>query len=186
MIDGDGARTSYGALARAVDASAAAALRGARRAGRADTVAFLVEPGALYVETLLAIWRAGGIAVPLSPLHAAPELAHVVQDAAPRALVASAALAPRLGRRGRRASARAAPRRRRWSRRRSRPARCAAATPDADALMLYTSGTTGRPKGVRLSHAALAATVTSLRAGVALAARRSPAARAAAASHARR
>ena len=57
---------------------------------------FLVEPGVRYVETLVAIWRAGGIAVPLSPLHAAPELAHVVEDAAPLALVASAALAPRL------------------------------------------------------------------------------------------
>ena len=51
---------------------------------------FLVEPGARYVETLLAIWQAGGIAVPLSPLHAAPELAHVVEDAAPLVLVASA------------------------------------------------------------------------------------------------
>ena len=57
---------------------------------------FLVEPGVRYVETLLAIWQAGGLAVPLSPLHAAPELAHVVEDAAPLVLVASAALAPRL------------------------------------------------------------------------------------------
>src|SRR5439155_4344826 len=32
----------------------------------------------------------------------------------------------------------------------------------SDALMLYTSGTTGRPKGVRLTHAALAATAGSL------------------------
>src|SRR5205085_2318609 len=46
--------------------------------------------------TLLAIWRAGAIAVPLSPLHAAPELAHAVGDAAPAALVASTPLAARL------------------------------------------------------------------------------------------
>src|SRR5262249_35017059 len=31
-------------------------------------VAFLVEPGARFVETLLGIWGAGGLAVPLSPL----------------------------------------------------------------------------------------------------------------------
>ena len=35
--------------------------------------------------------------------------------------------------------------------------------------MLYTSGTTGRPKGVRLTHAALAATVDVAGGGVALA-----------------
>ena len=77
---------------------------------------FLVEPGALYVETLLAIWQAGAIAVPLSPLHAAPELAHVVEDAAPLARVASAALAPRLRQRARRRPAgRTCCARKRWS-----------------------------------------------------------------------
>ncbi len=94
VIGDDGVKASYGALARRSAAAANALTAQGVRAGR--TVAFLVEPGVLYVETLLAIWRAGGLAVPLSPLHTAPELAHLVRDAAPLVLVASEALAPRL------------------------------------------------------------------------------------------
>src|SRR5262245_44984396 len=94
VVGPDGAGTSYGALARHA-AAATDALR-ARDVRAGDTVAFLIDPGALYVETLLAIWRAGAIAVPLSPLHAAPEIDHVVQNAAPAVLVASEALQPRL------------------------------------------------------------------------------------------
>jgi len=156
VVDTDGTRKSYGQLAQ--NASAAAGALRARGVGAGRTVVFLVEPGARYVETLVAIWRAGGIAVPLSPLHAAPELAHVVQDAAPVVRIASAALASRLD---------------------GLPGPGVVPVEDltsfgspgdplppldatADALMLYTSGTTGRPKGVRLTHAALAATVASL------------------------
>ena len=94
VVNLDGTRTSYAALARG--SAAAAAALAARGVAPGWAVAFLVEPGARFVETLVAIWRAGGIAVPLSPLHTAPELAHLVEDAAPRVLVASAALAPRL------------------------------------------------------------------------------------------
>src|SRR5438477_9324653 len=156
VVDADGARTSYGALTRGA-AGAGRALR-ARGLSAGGAVVFLVEPGALFVETLLAIWRAGGIAVPLSPHHTAPELTYVVENAAPMVLVASRALGARLEGIVPPLTGQA----------------CLTAEalmsfpvggdglpslPPAgdDALMLYTSGTTGRPKGVRLTHAALAA-----------------------------
>src|SRR4029079_4622877 len=85
-----------------------------------------------------------------------------IQDAAPMVLVASDALAPRLAGMVSPHSGQAALRAERLAAcprtGRALPGREAG----ADGLMLYTSGTTGRPKGVRLTHAALAATVSSL------------------------
>jgi malonyl-CoA/methylmalonyl-CoA synthetase len=137
----------YGALAREVAPLAVPP---------GSTVAFLVEPGPAFVRALFATWRAGAVAVPLSPLHPRAELEHAISVAAPRALLASRSLAARL--------AEAAPGSpiadvedlAHGARQPSRP------YPEGDALMLFTSGTTGRPKGVRLSHRALAATVDAL------------------------
>jgi len=145
----------------AVRSGLAAAALAATPGVPGGAVAFLIEPGAAFVETLIAIWRAGALAVPLSPLHTAPELAYIIENSAPTALVASAALASRL------TGAAPGVRVHIAGDQLLGPASLAAgagAPPSAadDALMLYTSGTTGRPKGVRLRHSALAATVSSL------------------------
>lgn len=142
-------------------------------------VGFLMEPGFEYVVTQWAIWRAGGIAVPLSPHHPVPELEHVIDDAGASLLIAGDGLDQRL---------------RALADKRGVPFRAIAsggydvrpiiplvaederegAGPEADpaplpaidlarrAMILYTSGTTGRPKGVVATHEALDAQMRSI------------------------
>src|SRR6266704_1529528 len=132
--------------------------------GRADLVearvAFLVPAGWHYVATLWGIWRAGGVAVPLATSHPPAELEHVVQDADVEILVADAELAPRLE------TVRAPAAVRRLTTTEALAAHGRSALPQVGAarraMILYTSGTTGKPKGVVSTHANLCAQVTSL------------------------
>lgn len=168
----DGASRTYGEidaqsrrLAQHLLAGAAADLDGAR-------VGFLMEPGFEYVVTQWAIWRAGGIAVPLCPDHPAREIEYVIDDADCAALIGA-------GKTGRRVEGPA--------RERGIPfhdAADASAYPSASdaaadscapelgplppvgadrpAMILYTSGTTGRPKGVVTTHGQIEAHIRSL------------------------
>jgi malonyl-CoA/methylmalonyl-CoA synthetase len=155
-VSGPGARLTYAELGTRAERLAAALAGGTAGLGGAP-VAFLAEAGPEHLATLLGILRAGGLAVPLSPLHTRPELEYQLANAAPARLLATP---------GQRAALEAAAAGRPVTSLAALGPAGGAAPPlpaaGAPAIMLYTSGTTGRPKGVRLAHAAVAATVAAL------------------------
>jgi len=128
-----------------------------------ERVAFLVPPGFDYVAVQWGIWRAGGIAVPLATSHPTPELEYVLDDARPTALVVHPDLTPRIQSAAERRYIRCLETTEVVPRLASLPRRPLPAVADnRRALMLYTSGTTGRPKGVVTTHANLEAQIRSL------------------------
>ena len=157
IIDRDGEH-SYSQLL-AASGRAAAALAGERGDLEEQRVAFMVEPSFDYVRIQWGIWRAGGLAVPLCLTHPAAELAYVLDDSEPSVVVAGARYEETLRRL-------AAERGIRYARSEDLDSPSAALLPEVDsgrrAMMLYTSGTTGRPKGVVTTHRNLSAQITSL------------------------
>ncbi len=145
----------------------AAALLAGRRDLEEERVCFLVPPGWAYVSVQWGVWRAGGVAVPMAVSHPPAELEHVLDDARPVAVVAHPDLAERVS--GAAAARGLAVRSTEelvpglGPRDEVRPPDD---LPQLDAaracMMLYTSGTTGRPKGVVITHANVEAQVRSL------------------------
>jgi acyl-CoA synthetase (AMP-forming)/AMP-acid ligase II len=123
-----------------------------------DRVALLLHNRLEFVESLLACHRLGAIAVPINFRLAEDEVAFVLVDSGAAALVcdcpppvnARVGFVLEVGEQYERAIA-AAP----------LPAEPAALAEDDPALMCYTSGTTGRPKGAVLTHRNLVASTLS-------------------------
>jgi len=120
-----------------------------RGVGAGDRVAVAGEPGADWVVALFGAWRRGAVAVPLDTKLGAGELSRVLGRARPSAVIAS-------GRQAVIASGRPVLRFDRIASLADRPdADMARADGDA-ALIVWTSGTSGTPKGVTLSLANIA------------------------------
>jgi malonyl-CoA/methylmalonyl-CoA synthetase len=182
----DGVTYSYEDLLNASE-RVAATLLGERADLEEARIAFLVPGSFAYVAVQWGIWRAGGIAVPLSVGAKEPELEHVFTDAEIRVALATEALRPKLEGLALRLgfvlrsverlldgagddsapempdSGAAGDLDRAGG---SHPAEgthsLPAITPGRRAMMLYTSGTTSKPKGVVSTHANIEAQIRSL------------------------
>jgi acyl-CoA synthetase (AMP-forming)/AMP-acid ligase II len=158
-----GETTTYGEMASRVSALAAGlASRGVKRG---DVVGLLSYNCPEFVETLFAANHLGAIAMPINWRLAAPEVRYILEHSGARVLVCDAVLVPLAddATSGLDAVVRvcvASPAPAGWEaladvRAAEGIARESVAADDIHRLM-YTSGTTGRPKGVMLTHANLA------------------------------
>ena len=159
---------------------------------RHQRVAFLVPPSFAYVVIARGIWLAGGVAVPLAVSHPPAELEHVIRDSGASIVVgggrqaaALETIAASVGARFVRTADLLAGDSDRGQVSKTARRGFGDLTPSSPALILYTSGTTGRPKGVVLTHGHYAAQVTSLLEGLGVDARRPRAPRPPAPSRAR-
>jgi len=145
LIDAASGETLTGtALAARVADRARALVAAGVRPG--DRVALLVPNSLACAETLLAAATAGAAAVPINLRWTASEVDHLLADAEPHLLVAAEERVRALG-----PLAHCAPLLSPDALLASGPLPPPPA-PDDTALILYTSGTTGRPKGAMLTH----------------------------------
>jgi len=164
----EGARFTYGELDVETARLARYLLDQGLRPG--DRVSVQVEKSVPALVLYLACLRAGLVFHPLNPAYTAAELEFFLGDAEPAAVVADPARAEALFALATRAGARhhytldAEGQGSLWEASRERAADCAVAAlaDGALAALLYSSGTTGKPKGIGLTHHNLAVNAQAL------------------------
>lgn len=145
----NGAETTYSEAARAVEAGAALLAQSGVR--DEAPVALLIPNSGEYLLAVLSILRAGGILVPVNVRLSPAEVKHILEDSGAAGVVFDRALESLLpedfgGFRVDAQELRQAPEK-----------EAAPPAPHGDDVLsaiLYTSGTSGRPKGVEMTHRA--------------------------------
>src|SRR6185369_5187023 len=173
LVCGD-TELSYAALDRAAD-QAARRLR-AVGIGRGDAVGLALDRSAGLAVGVLAIWKAGAILLPLDPAAPRERLAFLVADAQARAILTREHLRGRLPETGlagldleteEEAGRAGVPSPRGGGGLEPGGGQEGGAatgySPGDPAYLLYTSGTTGQPKGVVVEHGSLAAILAACR-----------------------
>jgi malonyl-CoA/methylmalonyl-CoA synthetase len=122
-------------------------------------VGFMVDPGFDYVKVQWAIWRAGGITVPMCLTHPLPSLQYVIEDTEASIIVVSSQYESLL-------KEFADEKNTRLIILGNEKNIAKKSLPDIDAkrnaMILYTSGTTNKPKGVVTTHENLEAQISTL------------------------
>src|SRR6266480_4640760 len=127
---------------------------------RGDTIALFAENRPEWIVAALGIIRAGAVAVPLDVQLGDKTLVHVLRDSGARAVITTQRRMERLEKLDLKEKpklilldANSDDDKRSWERFLNKAAtELLTTSPDDTAVLLYTSGTTGPPKGVSLSH----------------------------------
>ncbi|WP_153275351.1 amino acid adenylation domain-containing protein [Rhodococcus sp. P1Y] len=141
IIDDGGVKWSYADFDARVNALAHVLIEHGVQVG--DRVAVQLPRSVDLVTALFAVIRVGAAYVPIDPEYPAERITHILDDAAPALVVTlefldDPTVAARLTQ-GKSAA----------------PVLARALTPADTAYVIFTSGTTGRPKGVAISHRAI-------------------------------
>ncbi|WP_196249989.1 AMP-binding protein, partial [Rhodococcoides fascians] len=141
IVDDSGTEFSYTDFDARINALAHVLIERGVQVG--DRVAVHLPRSVDLVTALLAVIRVGAAYVPIDPEYPDQRITHILDDASPTVVITEEFLdnpvvAARLTR-GERAA----------------PVLARALTPADTAYVLFTSGTTGRPKGVMISHQAI-------------------------------
>ena len=149
---------TYSDLARRIDGLAGGLLAGAADLEEAR-VAFLIPASVEYVTALHGVWRAGGIAIPLNVAATEPEWEHCLTSAGVTRLLTTEAnresienLCERLSIPLALVDEVAA----------ELPVTLPELAPERRAMIVFTSGTTSKPKGAVTTHGNIAAQISTL------------------------